>query len=105
MTQVAMSRIGQVPWGTTPEGELTRQGTLVGGVMGTYAVFLTLPLGILGIVLSCMGLDRIPRQNPAARKYLTWSWICFVPGTVVGVPLTLLLLASLAKTVLTWAAG
>ncbi len=101
MTQAAMSRIEQVPWGTTPEGELTTPGTIVGGVMGTYAVFITFPLGILGIVLSCMGLDRIPRQDPAARKYLMWSWICFVPGTVIGVPLTLLLLASFVNAVLT----
>jgi len=101
MTQAAMSRIEQAPWGTTPEGELTTPGTIVGGVMGTYAVFLTFPLGILGIVLSCMGLDRIPRHDPSARRYLMWSWICFVPGTVVGVPLTLLLLASFAKAVLT----
>jgi len=101
MTQATMSRIEQVPWGTTPEGELTTPGTIVGGVMGTYAVFITFPLGILGIVLSCMGLDRIPRQDPSARRYLVWSWICFVPGTVVGVPLTLLLLASFVNAVLT----
>ena len=80
------------PWGTTAEGELTRQGTIVGAVMGTLAVFMTFPLGVLGIVLSCMGLDRVRRGEPSARKFLTWSWICFMPGTVIGVPVVILLL-------------
>jgi hypothetical protein len=89
----------RLPWGTTPEGELNRQGTIVGSIMGTYAVFLTLPLGILGIVLSCMGLDRIPRGNPSGRTLLMWSWICFAPGTVVGLPLTLLLIVGLVRSI------
>jgi hypothetical protein len=64
-------------------------------VTGTYAVLLTFPLGILGIVLSCMGLDRIRRGEPSAGKLMLWSWVCFAPGTVLGVTLTVLLIASL----------
>ena len=54
------------------------------------------------LVFSCTGLDRIKRREPSARKFLIWSWILFVPGTVIGVPLTLLFLASLLRSVLTW---
>jgi hypothetical protein len=100
VAEAAVTPIERIPWGTTPEGELTRNGTIVGGVMGTYAVFITFPLGILGIVLSCMGLDRVRRGNPAARKFLLWSWISFVPGTVIGVPLTILLVVGLLKSLL-----
>ncbi|MBO0847201.1 MAG: hypothetical protein J2P22_17505 [Nocardioides sp.] len=86
MTQPAMAPV-PLPWGTTRTGELTRKGTILGAVMGTLAVFTTLPLGITGIVLSCKGLDRVHRGDPSARKFLTWSWICFVPGTVIGAAL------------------
>jgi hypothetical protein len=76
-----------LPWGATADGELTRQGVLLGAVLGTLAVFLTFPLGILGIVLSCMGLDRIQTNPPKARKLLLWSWILFLPGTLMAVGL------------------
>lgn len=75
---------GPLPWGVTPDGELTRQGTIVGALMGTLAVFLTFPLGIAGIVLSCMGLDRVQRNPRLARRLVTWSWVMFVPGTLLG---------------------
>jgi hypothetical protein len=48
------------------------------------AVFLTFPLGIAGIVLSCMGLDRVKTDPATARTLLMWSWILFVPGTILG---------------------
>jgi hypothetical protein len=103
MTQTAadLPVTGRLPWGTTSEGELTTAGTVVGGLMGTFAVLVTFPLGVLGIVLSCLGLDRIARQEPSARRFLMWSWICFVPGTLVGVPLLLLLIASSLRSLLT----
>jgi len=85
----------RVPWGTTSEGELTRNGTILGSVMGTLAVFTTLPLGVAGIILSCMGLDRIPRRDPSAARYLRWSWVLFAPGTVIGAALILFGLARL----------
>ena len=100
MTQTATSDLPQA-WGTTSEGEFTRLGTLFAFGMGAFAVFITFPVGIIGIALSCMGLDRIKRRDPSAQKFLIWSWILFVPGTVIGVPLTLLFLASLLRSVLT----
>jgi hypothetical protein len=94
MTQTATEQL-RLPWGTTSEGEFTRRGTIVASVMGTLAVFVTLPLGVAGIVLSCMGLDRLRRHDASARKFLIWSWILFVPGTVIGVPLVLGFLGNL----------
>jgi len=94
MTQYAPAPT-RLPWGTTAEGELTRQGTIAGAVMGTYAVFVTFPRGVLGIVLSCTGLDRVRRGEPSARSFLTWSWICFTPGTVIGVPASIFFLGLL----------
>ena len=84
-----------LPWGTTPDGELDRQGVVVGAIVATPAVFLTFPLGILGIVLDSMGLDRIKTNPIAARKFLIWSWISFVPGCIVGAVLLVWGLASL----------
>jgi hypothetical protein len=85
----------RMPWGTTPEGELTRNGTVLGAVMGTLAVFTTLPLGVAGIIVSCMGLDRIRRRDRSAATYLRWSWILFVPGSVIGSALAVFALAEL----------
>jgi hypothetical protein len=90
-----------LPWGTTAEGEFTRKGTILASVMGAFAVFTFLPLGVAGIVVSCRGLDRIRRHDSSANKWLLASWIMFVPGTVVGVPLLLLLLANVATSALT----
>lgn len=74
-----------LPWGTTPAGEFTKQGLAAGSILGTFAVLLTFPLGILGIVLSCKGLDRIQSDPRTARKFLLWSWVLFIPGTIGGV--------------------
>ena len=100
MTQ-SVATTPPLPWGTTSEGEFTRQGTIVASVMGTLAVLTFLPLGVAGIVVSCLGLDRIRRLELSANRWMLWAWIMFVPGTVVGVPVVRLLLASLAKSVLT----
>jgi hypothetical protein len=97
MTQTATLE-DRLPWGTTSEGEFTRPGTLLAFVMGAFAVFITFPLGILGIVLSCMGLDRIQRREASARTFVMWSWICFAPGAVIGAVLSVLGIVSL----LTW---
>jgi hypothetical protein len=93
MTQAMTEQ--RMPWGTTPQGGLTRNGTILGSVMGTLAVFITLPLGVAGIIVSCMGLDRIRRNDPSAATYLRWSWILFVPGTVIGTALVVLGLVKL----------
>lgn len=92
---VAPPPTGQLPWGTTAEGELDSNGVKLGAVIGTLAVFFTFPLGILGIVLNCMGLDRIQSEPEKARKLLMWSWITFIPGTVLGVAALLWLLVAL----------
>lgn len=97
MTQSATADL-RPPWGTTSEGEFTARGTIVAAVMGTCAVFVTLPLGVIGIVLSCKGLDRVRRHDPSARRYLLWSWVLFVPGTLVGVPFLVLKLVSVLAT-------
>ena len=104
MTQTATLELQQ-PWGTTPEGEFTRVGIILAFVMGSFAVFITFPLGIIGIVLSCIGLDRIQRGDPSARKFLRWSWICFVPGGLIGTALVILVLLSLWSRLLTWLLG
>jgi len=100
MTQTATLEL-RLPWGTTAEGEFTRAGTMLAFVMGAFAVFITFPLGIIGIVLSCMGLDRIHRRDPAARRFLLWSWICFAPGAVIGTGLVILGLVSLVTWLVT----
>jgi hypothetical protein len=99
MTQTAPEPF-RLPWGTTPEGEFTRGGTVVASVMGTLAVFVTFPLGLAGVLLSCAGLDRVRRHEASGRKLLLWSWILFVPGTVVGVPLAIFALAGLVSSIL-----
>jgi hypothetical protein len=93
MTQAAPPGL-RLPWGTTPEGEFTRDGTIAASIMGTFAVLVTFPLGVLGVVLSCMGLDRIRRQEPSGRTFVIVSWVLFVPGTVIGVPLASALLVA-----------
>lgn len=97
MTQTATQELA-LPWGTTPEGQFTRSGVMLAFVMSAFAVFITFPLGIVGIVLSCMGLDRIQRREPVGRRFLMWSWILFAPGAVIGGVLVILGMVSL----LTW---
>jgi len=47
-------------------------------VLGTLAVFLAFPVGILGIVLSNMGMNRVSTKPETARKLVAWSWAIFV---------------------------
>lgn len=84
-----------LPWGTTPDGELDRKGVAAGFILGALAVFLTFPLGVLGIVLNCRGLDRIETDPEAARKLLMWSWILFLPGAILGVLLLIRVVTAL----------
>lgn len=85
----------RLPWGTTPGGEFDRKGETAAFILGGLAVFLTFPLGIAGIVLSCMGLDRLKTNPPAAQKFLMVSWIVFIPGAILGALLLILGVASL----------
>jgi hypothetical protein len=56
---------------------MTRKGVAFAFVLGTIAVFFAFPLGILGIVLSCMGMDRVSTKPETARKLVAWSWAIF----------------------------
>ncbi len=47
-------------------------------MLGTLAVFLAFPVGILGIVLSNMGMNRVSTKPETARKLVAWSWAIFV---------------------------
>lgn len=64
----------RLPWGTTRDGQLTGPAKVVAGVLGTISVMACFPLGIAGIVLSSMGLDRVTTDPVRARRYLTTSW-------------------------------
>jgi hypothetical protein len=85
----------RLPWGTTAEGELSRSGLIAASIMGSLAIFFTLPLGILAIVLNSTGLRRIKSNPPLARKLLNWSWVLFIPGTILGVVALLLIVGAI----------
>jgi hypothetical protein len=67
----------RLPIGIRPDGEMTRTGIVFAFVLGTVAVFLAFPLGILGIVLSNMGMNRVATKPETARKLVAWSWAIF----------------------------
>lgn len=75
-----------LPWATTADGELTRTGVSVGAVLGTIAVFTCFPLGILGIVLNCMGLDRVQHDPESAHRFMRASWttLAVAPFVTLG---------------------
>lgn len=82
----------RLPIGVRADGEMTRKGVVFAFMLGTIAVFFAFPLGLLGIVLSNMGMNRVSTKPEAARKLVAWSWAIFavtdciiVPGIVVGV--------------------
>jgi len=56
---------------------MTRKAAAFAFVLGTIAVFLAFPLGILGIVLSNMGMNRVSTKPETARKLVAWSWAIF----------------------------
>jgi hypothetical protein len=68
----------RLPLGVRANGEMTRIGIAFAFVLGTIAVFLAFPLGILGIVLSNMGMNRVSTKPETARKLVAWSWAIFV---------------------------
>jgi hypothetical protein len=68
---------------------MTRTGLAFAFVLGTIAI-LAFPLGILGIVLSNMGMNRVSTKPDAARKLVALSWWVF------GVTDSLLVLAFVA---------
>jgi hypothetical protein len=87
----AMSGQG-FPLGVRADGEMTRKGIAFAFILGTIAVFFAFPLGLLGIVLSNMGMNRVSAEPDTARKLVAWSWAVFavtdciiVPGILVSV--------------------
>jgi len=92
MTEYAATAVPDAqPWGTTPDGELTSRGVIVGALLGTLAVFTCFPLAILGIVLNCMGLDRVQSDPQHAAGLLRASWILLACAPVVTVLLVVVL--------------
>jgi hypothetical protein len=67
----------RLPLGVRADGEMTPRGVVCAFVLGTLAVFLAFPLGILGIVLSNMGMNRVTTKPETARKLVAWSWAIF----------------------------
>ena len=81
-----------LPLGVRADGEMTRKGIACAFIFGTVAVFFAFPIGLLGIVLSNMGMNRVSTKPETARKLVAWSWAIFavtdciiVPAIVVGV--------------------
>ena len=82
----------RLPLGVRADGEFTRRGVAFAFVLGTLAVFLAFPVGILGIVLSNMGMNRVSTNPESARKLIAWSWGIFavVDSIMVLVVVTVL---------------
>lgn len=88
----AAGRSTRLPLGVRADGEMTRKGIAFAFVLGTIAVFFAFPLGLLGIVLSNMGMNRVSTKPETARKLVAWSWVIFavidciiVPAILVGI--------------------
>ncbi|REE97242.1 hypothetical protein [Thermomonospora umbrina] len=64
----------RLPLGVQADGTLTRKATPIAFVMGTLAVLVLLPLGVLGVILNNMGLERVQSSPEPARKLINWSW-------------------------------
>jgi hypothetical protein len=77
--------VPRLPLGIRADGEMTRTGLLFAFVLGTIAVFLAFPLGILGIVLSNMGMNRVPTKPETARRLVAWSWAIFAVTDTIAV--------------------
>lgn len=72
-----MNTTVRLPLGVQEDGTLTRKATPVAFVLGTLAVFAVLPLGVLGIILNNMGLERVATNPEQARRLVAWSWGIF----------------------------
>jgi len=70
MTQSSAPEV-RLPWGTTDHDDFTREGTILASVMGRLAVFVTPPLGIVGMVLSCR--DSTASVGTTRRHGSSWS--------------------------------
>jgi hypothetical protein len=75
----------RLPIGLRADGEMTRKGVACAFVLGTIAVFAAFPLGILGIVLSNMGMNRVSTKPKTARRLVAWSWAIFAVTDSIAV--------------------
>ena len=66
-----------LPWGTTRGGKLTPAGAVVAGIAGVVAVVSWFPVAVLAIAVMRVGLDRIPTDVVAGRKYMLAAWVLF----------------------------
>ena len=66
-----------LPWGTRPDGKFTPAGATVTAIAAIVAVVSWFPVAVLAIALCRMGLDRIPTDVMAARKYMLAAWALF----------------------------
>ena len=82
----AAGRGASLPLGVRADGEMTRKGIAFAFVLGTVAVFFAFPLGLLGIVLSNMGMNRVSTKPETARKLVGWSWAIFAVTDCIIVP-------------------
>ncbi|WP_460362636.1 hypothetical protein [Actinocorallia lasiicapitis] len=73
---------------------MTRTSVIAAFILGTLAVFTAFPLGILAIVLSNMGMERVRTDLPKARKLVAWSWGIFAV-TDLAVIITIVTLLAL----------
>lgn len=86
----------KLPLGVQADGTLTNKATPVAFILGTVAVFALLPVGVLGIVLNNMGLERVQSDPEKARKLVAWSWgILAVTNALALTALAVVLIVSL----------
>ncbi|GAA3241991.1 hypothetical protein [Actinocorallia longicatena] len=81
----AVAAEGKLPLGLDANGDMTRKSVIAAFILGTLAVFTLFPIGILAIVLSNMGMERVKTDLPRARKLVAWSWGIFAVTDVVVV--------------------
>jgi len=75
-----------LPLWVRADGEMTRIGVTFAFIFGTIAIFFAFPLGLLGIVLSNMGMNRVSTKPETARKLVAWSWAIFAVTDFIIVP-------------------
>ena len=83
--------VDRLPWGLKRDGTFTRTGEALGFCLGILATFTCLPLGIAGIVLSCIGMDRVRLNLPCSHPYMRASWTCFMAAPLTTLAILLLI--------------
>ena len=84
----------RLPIGIRADGEMTGTGLVFAFLLSMITVFLAFPLGILGIVLSNMGMNRVSTKPDTARRLVAWSWAIFVVTDTLALLVVVATLAS-----------